>query len=77
MTESSTTSSAASGNSGAFQLCFRSLRSGRDFAFHCDATGEVDLDRMSEQMRNDYFYARAMRGRELSYPAVEAATALH
>jgi hypothetical protein len=74
MIESSTTSSAS--HSGAFQLCFRSLRNGRDFAFHCDASGEVDLDGMTEQMRNDYFYARAMRGRELSYPAVEAA-ALH
>jgi hypothetical protein len=34
----------------------------------------VDLDGMSERARNNYFYARAMVGRELSVPAVEAAT---
>jgi hypothetical protein len=28
---------------------------------------------MSERARNNYFYARAMVGRELSVPAVEAA----
>lgn len=58
-----------------YRLCFRSLfHSGRGYAFPCDPTGNVDLDRMSEQARNNYFYARAMVGRELSAPAVEAAT---
>jgi hypothetical protein len=56
----------------AYQLCFRSLfHSGRGYAFPCDPTGQVDLDRMSERARNNYFYARAMVGRELSAPAVE------
>ena len=56
-----------------FQLCFRSLfDSGRGFAFPCDPKGQVDLDSMSEKARNNYFYARAMIGRELTYPAVEA-----
>jgi hypothetical protein len=56
------------------QLCFRSLfHSGRGFAFPCDPRGQVDLDQMSERARNNYFYARAMVGRELSVPAVEAA----
>lgn len=60
--------------SNAHQLCFRSLfHSGRGYAFPCDAGGQVDLDRMSEQARNNYFYARAMVGKELSAPAVEAA----
>lgn len=60
-----------SGNSN-FQLCFRSLfDSGRGFAFPCDPKGEVNLDGMSEKARNNYFYARAMIGRELTYPAVE------
>ena len=55
-----------------YQLCFRSLfHSGRGYAFPCDPTGQVDLDRMSERARNNYFYARAMVGRELSAPAVE------
>ncbi|RYF19077.1 MAG: hypothetical protein EOO30_00605 [Comamonadaceae bacterium] len=56
----------------AFRLCFRSLFGGRGFAFPCDARGNVDLDRLSEQARNNYFYARAMVGRELAVPAVES-----
>jgi len=60
--------------SNAYQLCFRSLfHSGRGYAFPCDDAGQVDLDNMSERARNNYFYARAMVGRELSAPAVEAA----
>ena len=59
-------------SSSQFQLCFRSLfDSGRGFAVPCDGAGQVDLDHMSERARNNYFYARAMIGRELSYPAVE------
>ena len=54
-----------------FQLCFRSLfNSGRGFAFPCDAKGQVSLDNMSERARSNYFYARAMVGRELTPPAV-------
>jgi hypothetical protein len=57
-----------------FQLCFRSLfDSGRGYAFPCDAGGRVDLDELSERARNNYFYARAMVGRELAVPAVEPA----
>jgi hypothetical protein len=59
-------------STNAHQLCFRSLfHSGRGYAFPCDSAGQVDLDRMSERARNNYFYARAMVGRELSAPAVE------
>jgi hypothetical protein len=55
-----------------FQLCFASLTgNGRSFRFPCDAGGLVDLDGLSEQSRNDYFYARAMVGRELAQPAIE------
>lgn len=58
---------------GAFRLCFRSLfASGRGYAFPCDGAGRVDLDRLSETARNNYLYARAMVGRELSAPSVEA-----
>jgi hypothetical protein len=56
-----------------FVLCFRSLfDSGRGYAFPCDAQGSVDLDRLTEQARNNYLYARAMVGKELALPAVEA-----
>ena len=59
--------------SAPFHLCFRSLfDSGRGFAFPCDGEGRVDLDGLSETARNNYFYARAMIGRELSMPEVEA-----
>lgn len=59
-------------SSSQFQLCFRNLfDNGRGFAFPCDPHGHVDLDHMSEKARNNYFYARAMIGRELAYPAVE------
>jgi hypothetical protein len=57
-----------------FQLRFSSLfDSGRGFAFPCDPTGHVNLDHMSERARNNYFYARAMVGRELAMPEIEAA----
>jgi len=57
-----------------FRLCFRALfDGGRGYAFPCDVNGRVDLDGLSECARNDYLYARAMVGRELAAPAVEAA----
>jgi hypothetical protein len=63
--------------SNSHQLCFRSLfNSGRGYVFPCDAKGLVDLDTLSERARNNYLYARAMVGRELTVPAVEA-TVLH
>jgi hypothetical protein len=57
----------------AFRLCFRSLfDSGRGFAFPCDGAGRVALDALSERARNNYLYARAMVGKELAVPQVEA-----
>ena len=59
------------GDSYSCTLFFRSLiRAGRTFTFPCDPHGRVDLDAMSESARNNYFYARAMRGRELAFPSV-------
>jgi hypothetical protein len=55
-----------------YRLCYRSLFDrGRGYAFPCDRRGRVDMDRLSERARNNYLYARAMVGRELSLPAVE------
>ncbi|ROZ62928.1 hypothetical protein [Ramlibacter sp. WS9] len=57
-----------------FQLCFRSLfQSGRGFSFPCDPQGHVDLDQLSDKVRNNYLFARAMVGRDLAVPAVEQA----
>lgn len=65
------------GGASPFRLCFRSLfDSGRGFAFPCDGNGQVDLDGLSDRARTNYLYARAMVGRELATPAVEA-TELH
>ena len=55
-----------------FRLFFQSLfNGGRGFAFPCDREGRVDLDHLSERMRNNYLFARGMVGRELACPAVE------
>ena len=50
-----------------FELRFASLfHEGRGLAFPCDAAGRVDLDALSERARNNYFYARAVGGREFA-----------
>jgi hypothetical protein len=55
-----------------FELRFQNLfDSGRGYAFPCDPEGLVNLDQLSDRARNNYLYARAMVGRELSLPAVQ------
>lgn len=55
-----------------FELRFQSLfNQGRAMAFPCDAQGHVDLDALSETARENYFYARAVVGREYAVPAVQ------
>jgi hypothetical protein len=59
-------------------LSFRSLfGAGRGFVFPCDPQGRVDMDALSERARNNYFYARAMMGRELAYPSVQKEELAH
>ena len=53
-----------------FELRFQSLfDNGRGYAFPCDPDGHVDLNQLSDRARNNYFYARAIVGRELAIPA--------
>jgi hypothetical protein len=53
------------------ELRFQSLfDAGRCYAFPCDADGRVDMDALSDKARENYLYARAVIGRELSFPAV-------
>ena len=60
----------------AFELRFRSLSlSGPGFAFPCDADGHVPIDDLSDRLRNNYFYARAVVGSELSWPVVRTVRA--
>lgn len=54
------------------ELRFASLFDpGRGVAVPCSDTGRVDLDSLSERLRNAYFGARAMVGREYSHPTVQ------
>lgn len=54
-----------------FELLFLSLfDDGRGYAFPCDATGQVDLDALSERLRMNYLYVRKLIGRDFSPPAV-------
>jgi hypothetical protein len=58
-----------------FELRFSSLfDEGRGYAFPCDASGQVDLDAMSERLRNQYLYVRTLIGRDFSSPAVRPCT---
>lgn len=57
-----------------YELRFRSLfHEGRGLAFPCDATGQVDLDALSERAKHNYLYARAVVGREYATPAIQPA----
>jgi hypothetical protein len=58
-----------------FELRFRSLfDEARGLAFPCDAAGHVLLDTLSQRARDNYFYARALTGREFAWPVVRACT---
>ena len=53
------------------ELRFRSLfDAGRGYIFLCDASGRVDLDKLSERARSNYLFARAVVGQELAVPEV-------
>ena len=57
-----------------YELRFDALRAqGRSFTFPCDADGRVDLDALSDQKRNAYFYARTVMGAEVRRPSVSCA----
>jgi hypothetical protein len=54
-----------------YEVWFRSLASeGRALGFPCDAQGRVVLDALSERVRNDYLYARALVGWAFGLPEV-------
>ncbi len=56
-----------------FELRFRSLfRPGTGYAFPCDVSGNVDLDALSDNGRNHYFFARTVVGCEFAIPTVSA-----
>ncbi|WP_082877106.1 hypothetical protein [Hydrogenophaga crassostreae] len=54
------------------QLCFASLLpQGESVSVPCDTDGEVDLNGLSERLRNAYLGARALVGWEYARPTVE------
>lgn len=57
---------------GTHELRFAHLMDpGRALAFPCDAAGQVDLDRLSERARCNYFFARTVVGRDFACPAIQ------
>lgn len=57
---------------GSHELLFGSLYGhGPNIVVPCDGTGHVDIDALSQRMRDTYFWARAMIGREYLYPSVQ------
>ena len=55
-----------------FRLRFRPLNPNvSPYAVPCDAAGHVDLDALTDEARNDYFFARAVIGRQFALPAIE------
>jgi hypothetical protein len=53
------------------ELCFVSISANvQSLTFPCDSAGRVDLDALSENKRNDYFFARALMGRDYAFPVV-------
>jgi hypothetical protein len=55
-----------------FELRFFDLfHAGRGYAFPCDTEGHVQIDNLGERARLNYFYARAMVGREFSAPVTQ------
>ena len=49
---------------------------GPALSFPCDEAGRVDLDSLGERARCNYFYARAVIGRQFAMPAVQQPGAL-
>jgi hypothetical protein len=58
----------------AHELRFTSLfNPGRGVTVPCDSGGHVNLDLLTERLKNAYLGARAMIGREYAYPTVHRA----
>ncbi|WP_423601352.1 hypothetical protein [Roseateles sp. MS654] len=57
---------------GRYLLRFESLfHAGRGLCFPCDERGQVELDQLGEQARENYLFARAVVGHEYATPVVQ------
>jgi len=64
-------SSAIAACEARYELRFTGLiNRGRGFSFPCDATGHVEIDKLPDRARINYFRARTVVGVELSAPIV-------
>jgi hypothetical protein len=57
-----------------YELCFQRRNGGQPYLFPCSADGRVDMDSLTARALNDYLFARAVVGGELSRPAIIACT---
>ncbi|NML17828.1 hypothetical protein [Azohydromonas caseinilytica] len=56
-----------------YELHFEPLSDPRhDCAFPCDASGQVDMDRLGDSALHRYLYARAVIGKVFRYPSVRS-----
>jgi hypothetical protein len=55
-----------------YELRFQSLVDGQCYAFPCNPAGHVDMDQLSDRVRNDYLFARALVGRDMAPPAMQS-----
>ena len=56
-----------------FELRFHSLFSaGHDYAFPCDAQGQVNMDKLSDRALANYLFVRGAVGHEFLGPLVES-----
>lgn len=68
---------ACDATTGAHRLRFLSFYDcGRDVSIPCDEDGNVDMNTLTERLRNTYLGARAMVGREYACPTVQIETGL-
>ena len=59
-----------------YELRFESLVApGLSYDFPCDAGGHVNMDELTDAVRENYLYARTVVGREYSLPTVISASA--
>jgi hypothetical protein len=58
-------------DSACFEVRYVPLhRSGPVLVFPCDAHGRVPLDSLAQNVRNDYFFARAVVGGQYAPPLI-------
>lgn len=55
-----------------YELRFQSLVDGQCYVFPCNRAGHVDMNQLSDRVRNDYLFARALVGRDMASPAMES-----